>query len=105
MAKNGTQYFSKNYIYVKISGMHRKNYGVLQYILRCDIVIFIFYTTNIRGVTINERNVNQQIPKCQLVDDIGALFGDKSLSPNIITCNTQLNCLERHIAYYGEFVL
>ena len=25
--------------------MNRKNYGVLQYILRFDTVIFIFYTT------------------------------------------------------------
>ena len=29
----------------KITGRNRKNYGVLQYILRCDTVIFVFYTT------------------------------------------------------------
>ena len=40
-----TVWHSKNYIFVKITGMNRKNYGLLQYILRCNTVIFIFYTT------------------------------------------------------------
>ena len=38
-----TVWHSKNYIYVKITGMNRENYGVLQYILRCDSNFYILH--------------------------------------------------------------
>ena len=34
-----TVWHSKNYIFVRITGMNTKTYGVLQYILRCDFYI------------------------------------------------------------------
>ena len=63
-------YFTSSLLIAKYSGFLPKD----KLTIVCDITI----ATDQLSVTSNERGSNQQVPKCQLVDDIGALFGDRN---------------------------
>ena len=57
---------------------------------KLTIECYIKFTTDELRVTSTEHGGNHQVPKCQLVDDIGALFGDRNF------CDVELMVNGKH---------